>query len=66
MIENASQKSITLRKVNCPTTTLVKLNAVTNASNYLPLLIAIKDLFISMFVLTILISVLVSAEAQIY
>lgn len=35
-----------------PASTLVKLNAVTNASNYPPLLIAIKGLFVSMLVLT--------------
>lgn len=38
-----------------PTSTSVKLNAVTNASNYPPLLIAIKGLFVSMLVLTKLI-----------
>lgn len=65
-LENVSQKIITLRKANCPATTLVKLNAVTNASNYPPLLIAIKGLFVSMLVLTKLISVLVSAEVQTY
>lgn len=66
MLENVSQKILTLRKANCPTTPSVKLNAVTNASNYPPLLIAIKSLFVSMLVLTELISVLVSAEVQIY
>lgn len=65
-LHNASQKIITLRKANCPATTLVKLSAVTNASNYPPLLIAIKGLFVSMLVLTKLISVLVSTEVQIY
>lgn len=65
-LENTSQKIITLRKANCPTTALVKLNAVTNASNFPPLLIAIKGLFVSMLVLTKMISVLVSAEVQIY
>lgn len=38
-----------------PASTSVKLNAVTNASNYPPLLIAIKGLFVSMLVLTKLI-----------
>lgn len=65
-LENASQKIISLRKANCPATTLVKLNAMTNGSNYPPLLIAIKGLFVSMLVLTKLISGLVSAEVQIY
>lgn len=39
-----------------PTSTSVKLNAVTTASNCSPLLIAIKGLFVSMLVLTKLIS----------
>lgn len=38
-----------------PTSTSVKLNAVTNASNYPPLLMSVKGLFVSMLVLTKLI-----------
>lgn len=59
------KKILTLRKANCTTAiTSVKSDAVINASNYPPLLIATKDLFVSMLALTKLISVLVSAEVQ--
>lgn len=64
--ENATQKIITLREENCPTATLVKLNAMTNASSYPPLLIAIKCLFASTLMLSKLISALMSAEVKIY
>lgn len=59
------KKILTLRKANCTTITVVKFDAVINASNYPPLLNPVKDLFVSMLVLTELISVLVSAELQI-